>query len=271
MLICPECGTRNTAGTRFCTNCGTYLEWDNGPHPTPGRAMSTPTSAPEPWRNDPAPTPEPRPVPAPERHAEPSSEQHPTVPQDEPASEPVRTHHKEGKVSKWPANPEPDDRTVVLPRMPENEARSRSGHRPGDPPPIPPEEIRVRHPRPPEEEPETPPAPGEIVCPRCGAGNSPDRHFCRRCALDLSRALASPPPQSAGQSRPRQKGLSPLVWALIVLVVLVVVYLVWNGVTASGSGSALGGELQAGRTWSRSSPPPGPVPESMPSDASMSQ
>jgi hypothetical protein len=27
MIVCPECGTRNPAGTQFCGECGTFLEW----------------------------------------------------------------------------------------------------------------------------------------------------------------------------------------------------------------------------------------------------
>jgi ribosomal protein L40E len=248
MLICPECGTRNAAGTRFCTNCGAYLEWEAAPSPAP---------VPPP---PPAPAPSPEPGPQRSRRGPGRSGQGDGTGQE-------RVPHNPDKVRRLPPDslPDPseapgrDDRTTVLPRVPDRGPLPRDGHRPGDPPPVPPEESRPRPPRPADEEPE-PPAPGEIVCPRCGAGNSPDRHFCRRCALDLSRALAPPPSRPAEQPRRRRKGLSPIVWVLVVLVVLLAAYLVYTGTTGSGADSALGPDVPAGTTWSRSSVPPGGGP-----------
>ncbi|GGG66558.1 hypothetical protein GCM10011374_33360 [Kocuria dechangensis] len=249
MLICPECGTRNAAGTRFCTNCGAYLEWEAAPSPAP------------------VPPPRPAPGPSPEPELQRSQHNRDRSGQDD-GTDRRRIPHNPDKVRKLPPDalpdrpegPGKDDRTTVLPRVPDQESHPRAPHRPGDPPPVPPEESRPRPPRPPDEEPETPPAPGEIVCPRCGAGNPPDRHFCRRCALDLSRALAPPPPQPVGQSRPHRKGLSPLLWGLIVLVVLVAVYLLYAGFAASAAEGPLGHDDPAGRTWHQSSTPPGVGP-----------
>ncbi|MFI7482647.1 hypothetical protein ACH9EU_09535 [Kocuria sp. M1R5S2] len=62
-------------------------------------------------------------------------------------------------------------------------------------------------------------APGEVACPRCGAGNSPERHFCRRCALELGRtghAVPAEPPPPPPRRRP-----SPVLWAVLALVLLV--------------------------------------------------
>jgi hypothetical protein len=28
MIVCPECGTRNSPGTQFCGECGSFLEWE---------------------------------------------------------------------------------------------------------------------------------------------------------------------------------------------------------------------------------------------------
>ncbi|WP_211879948.1 NADase-type glycan-binding domain-containing protein [Pseudarthrobacter albicanus] len=45
---------------------------------------------------------------------------------------------------------------------------------------------------PPQDEPR--PLPGELICGRCGAGNKPDRNFCRRCAASLTEAAVVPNP-----------------------------------------------------------------------------
>lgn len=34
--------------------------------------------------------------------------------------------------------------------------------------------------------------PGDVRCPKCGAGNSPDRHFCQRCGTNLQLVAAVP-------------------------------------------------------------------------------
>ncbi len=34
--------------------------------------------------------------------------------------------------------------------------------------------------------------PGDVQCPKCGAGNSPDRHFCQRCGTNLKLVAAVP-------------------------------------------------------------------------------
>jgi len=45
-----------------------------------------------------------------------------------------------------------------------------------------------RRPVPADVQDEPPPRPGELICGACGAGNAPDRHFCRRCGASLADA-----------------------------------------------------------------------------------
>lgn len=227
MQICPECGGRNAADAQFCSSCGTFLAWED--------EQSPPRSGP----STPGPVPEPGPPPPP--------------PRPEPPSRPGRgpTHHNPQKVRKLPADPaeqdpvEQDDRTVALPRLPDGVPGP--GHRSStpsppdgtgrvgsssvrgpesvppsrEPPPVPPGDTRATPPRPAEHEPERLLAPGEVACPRCGAGNSPDRHFCRRCAMELRQDAPRAAPQP---SRPPREGRSPLVWVLVVLVALLVLW-----------------------------------------------
>lgn len=265
MRICPECGTRNEAGAEFCSSCHTFLAWDDPgspPQPPPPGRERAPNPPPEPGprpRPDPAPGPRPGPRPAPEPTPRPA-------PGPSPGPRPMGstgssramgttgTRHNPEKVrrlSAQPADQDPtDDRTVPLPRWPgpapgagHGQARlrppdgtERTGSTVHGPGAVPPSKTFEETPpvddhRPPASPPRTQrrraPAPGETPCPRCGTGNPPDRHFCRRCALELGGAgrevRVEPPPP------PRPRGLSPAVRALLVLVVLAVAVLVVLG------------------------------------------
>jgi ribosomal protein L40E len=81
------------------------------------------------------------------------------------------------------------------------------------------------------------PAPGEVVCGRCGAGNDPQRRFCRRCGNALTagatagraswwvrlwRRLTRPRVYEAGD---RRRILRPSPWPRRLLLILVVVLL----------------------------------------------
>jgi hypothetical protein len=79
------------------------------------------------------------------------------------------------------------------------------------------------------------PKPGDILCPSCGAGNTAERRFCRRCACSLSgaalvrvswwrrlRAALRGKPLAAG-SRPRRRRRSILPTALLLALIAVVV------------------------------------------------
>lgn len=233
MQICPECGTRNPAGAEFCSNCNAFLAWEDQ-QPSPRAPEPAPRGRP-----DAAPTPPPPPEPPPG-----------------PRRPPAR--HNSQKVHKLPPDPveqdpaEQDDRTVVLPRLPDRTPGS--GSRSSGPPPppdgtdrvaspskvrgpasvppsrqppsVPPGDAQAPPPRPAQHEPERSLAPGEVPCPRCGTGNSPDRHFCRRCALELRGAVAreAPPPPP-----PPRSGPSPLVWVLVVLAAIVILWLLITG------------------------------------------
>ena len=122
---------------------------------------------------------------------------------------------------------------------------------------MPPGETQAPPPRPAHQQPDVP-APGEVACPRCGAGNSADRHFCRRCALELRgtapREVPPPPP-------PPRRTPSPAVWVLIGLAALALLLLLGPQVLAalSASGPATGAAAAAcwaapGHTGSEASP-----------------
>ncbi|MEI2765941.1 MAG: zinc-ribbon domain-containing protein [Dermatophilaceae bacterium] len=89
------------------------------------------------------------------------------------------------------------------------------------------------------------PQPGETVCRECGAGNAPDRKFCRRCGTDLADAVVVAPlpwwrrllrrrPETAPvagtrpvRRRRRLPGGGLLRLLLVVAAVLVVLRLTW--------------------------------------------
>lgn len=75
------------------------------------------------------------------------------------------------------------------------------------------------------------PKPGDLVCPNCGAGNTPGRHFCRRCATPLG-ATANRRPVSSAQPT---AGTRPVVrtrrfrasWVVIPTIVAVLAAIAW--------------------------------------------
>src|SRR5262245_1045485 len=73
-LICAKCGQRNTPDTQFCTNCKTYLPWENAPGT--GGQTASPDPPPPPPPPDPPqpppPPPDPPPPPPPDRPAGPT-------------------------------------------------------------------------------------------------------------------------------------------------------------------------------------------------------
>lgn len=277
MQTCPECGTRSPAGAEFCSSCGTFLAWEDE-QPPPRAGSPAPTTVPAPGPPPPRPAPRPDPPPPPPRSG-PSSD-HGRRP----------TQHNPEKVHKLPDEPdepdplEQDDRTVVLPRLPDHEpgAWRPSDHLPPDgtgrqgsstvrgpgsippsrgPVAVPPGRTQTPPSRTPEHEPDRSLAPGEEPCPRCGAGNSPDRHFCRRCATELRREVtrAAPPP-----SRPPRQGRSPLVWVVVVLVALALLLWLVPKVLAAPDASG------PGSSWVCSAGSGQADPEEIPSECSMS-
>lgn len=224
MQTCPECGTRNAAGAQFCSNCGTFLAWEDdrspartgSPAPPPQRPPDPPPQAARPPREDSTPRPAtPRvvrtstrvtPMPSSSPPASPAAPSPPATPP--PASTPP--------AASQPLRPPDGTERVTSSRV----------RGPGSLPPsrepeaVPPGDTPAAPPRPRDQEADTP-APGEIVCSRCGAGNSPDRHFCRRCAMELRRSAPRPAPPPP----PPPARRSPVVWVLAVLAALVVLWL----------------------------------------------
>ena len=76
---------------------------------------------------------------------------------------------------------------------------------------------------------EAAPAPDDIICPACGAGNRPERRFCRRCATQLkSSAPVGSSAQPTAGSRP--KGWStrfPFTAVFVLLVLLGIIVVAW--------------------------------------------
>ncbi|WP_372490460.1 zinc-ribbon domain-containing protein [Kocuria flava] len=154
MVICPECGTHNAADARFCSNCGTYLAWEDQQIP-PAQDASHGAGA----------------VPSPQRKPE----------SPHPSSGTARTGNG---VTSLP--PDGTEKVWSSSKVRGPGSTTGSNSTSGEPPAVPPADTESRPQRPADrEEPETRVAPGEIACPRCGTGNSPERHFCRRCAAEL--------------------------------------------------------------------------------------
>lgn len=200
MIVCSECGTHNAAGSRFCSNCGNYLAWEEHQGASAG---GPPSGRPE----------EVDPPPRPRGEA----------PDDRPRSDPRTTDQlpplsdEQKRVTRLP----PPDGSDRLPSRRPSGSRSTGG----DPPSVPPGESPPPPPRPVPRAQEAPPAPGEIICPRCGAGNAPERHFCRRCAQELRRPTTAVQPGPAPR-KDASDGPSRWLWAGLGLALLLLLLVV---------------------------------------------
>jgi hypothetical protein len=193
VLICGECSTRNNDGESFCANCGAYLVWQGEQEKPSKNAKAGPESGPRDGKTVLMPK-----VPAPPDHG-PASQW--GTRRDQPSSVP--------RVTRLPGIfPEEEAAGVIRAEKPLKPATVDST----EPPPEvkPGRRTTPLEPGPPPLTDETPPAPGELICGRCGAGNSRERHYCRRCAASLHEAAVVPPlPWWRRLASPRPKAPLP--------------------------------------------------------------
>ncbi|WP_157429098.1 NADase-type glycan-binding domain-containing protein [Agromyces salentinus] len=74
------------------------------------------------------------------------------------------------------------------------------------------------------------PKPGDLVCPNCGAGNAPGRHFCRRCAAALEPEPDRSHPvshQAAIGTRPKRRRRFRYGWIVVVVLIAGLASLAW--------------------------------------------
>ena len=254
MIVCKKCGNQNPDGETFCTSCRAFLEWsgekvvEEAPQPPP----LPPTPEPQPdfvdrvkqavgldkSRADSAP-------PTPDLAAPVAS-----VPTSTPPSAGLTfpsTPSQAGVASPLQAPPVPAAQPAPAPF-----AAVAPQAAPAPPARLP--QAIAPAPERPRQAPKIDTAtgqkfkPGDLICGQCGAGNSPDRHFCQRCGSSLSLAVAAKTPWyrklfparqpiAAGDRRAVKvsAGASPagaiFRWvALALIVVLVLAYAVVPGV-----------------------------------------
>jgi hypothetical protein len=194
VLICGDCSARNNDGESFCGNCGAYLVWQR-PHAAAEEQRPT-LSARSATGPSPAVTTVPIPVvPAPPGNAPGSPPG--TLPGTPPGSPPGalpgerrnsarESHPTRGAHMAGSTRREAPGNTGI------RETADPTGHGAG------PVEVKPGHRTVPVPNqaplPDEPaPLPGELICGRCGAGNKPERNFCRRCAASLREAAVVPP------------------------------------------------------------------------------
>jgi zinc ribbon protein len=171
MIVCPECGTRNPAGTQFCGECGTFLEWAGD---DPGKSTATTTQTAHGGGT---------------ATATPVSPPKPDLPPEPPAPEPPQP------VETKPEPPRPPEPERLAPRPPEPAPRPVTEPAPADTGIrlVQPDAKQRRYNRETSDEPATE-TPGDIECANCGVGNIATRKFCRSCGHLLARPAAEQKP-----------------------------------------------------------------------------
>jgi hypothetical protein len=195
VIICKKCGNHNQDQETICSSCGAFLEWSGErvtpPAPPPPVAAPPTTTAP-PATTAPAPPAASTASPAPPRPAGGGWQP--------PASVTGR-----GTPPAPPAPPGPPAPPTWTPQGPPETATGQAPVPPAGPPgaapPVTPEarEPQAVPPAPPRPRPVVRPVPapaqpyqpGDLICGQCGAGNRPERHFCRRCGASLAEAMVA--------------------------------------------------------------------------------
>ncbi|MDT9684256.1 zinc ribbon domain-containing protein [Streptomyces sp. TRM76323] len=208
---CAECGTRAEPGQSFCDSCGAVLGWTSEaperPAPAAGSGRAT---APDPAAGGTRPGGD---VAAPPSTATGTG----TTPAPAPApagQDPERTEAPRASTVPRPVEPSPDERTAPVPAraddtaptrplpeaapddtarsllVPVTEPDSRPAAGPSVEPVLPGRPVANRpRVRAPGQETGTE---GGVPCPWCATPNRPDRHFCGRCAMPMSRSAEAP-------------------------------------------------------------------------------
>ncbi|WP_243075107.1 hypothetical protein [Microbacterium sp. SS28] len=198
-IVCLECGARNRPGEDFCGECGAYLAWEGDAATSGGTPSEATDAAPRADSAAEAGSPEARPsATEPVDPAAPAGAPAATPTESTPAVVPVKP------LWTWdtadPPTAEPEGLAMRKPTAPA------APHRRPAPAPLPAE---------------PPPGPGDVRCPACGAGNRPERRFCRRCAAPLAAPRAADTSaQPAAGSRPKGRSTRFPFTAVIVLAVL---------------------------------------------------
>jgi ribosomal protein L40E len=208
MIVCGQCGERNPSDAQFCGSCGAFLEWegaqvDAAPGasvPASGGSAPVATSA----------------VGSPPVGSPPVGS--PPVGSPPVGSPPV------GSVPVASSGP------AVRAAEPAATAAEPAVVQPGE------QQVRRRVQAPPDDRPA---APGEVVCGSCGAGNDPQRRFCRRCGTALTAGavtgrlswwrrlwgrLAGRRVYQAGDRRRRAQPARFPGWVLVIVVVLLLCF-----------------------------------------------
>ncbi len=222
MIVCKKCGNQNPDGETFCTSCRAFLEWSGekiteapppAPPPPPApvaqpdlidrvkqavgldQPKEQVVQAPQAMAGPPPPAaavsagppPPPAPIveiprPEPTAVAAPTPPPPPPIPVALPMPPPYQ-----------PAMPQ----APVAPMAPAAGAVPVAGvvPRPADIPAARLPQAVAPAPERPRQAPKTDVTtgqrykPGDLICGNCGAGNSPERHFCQRCGSNLTAAV----------------------------------------------------------------------------------
>lgn len=212
MIVCKKCGNQNPDGETFCTSCRAYLEWSGE------KIVEAPPPAPPP---PPAPVAQPdlfdrvkqavgldkpsdQVVPPPQAMAGPPP---PAAvvsagPPPPPAPPIADTPHPEPIPVAAPTPPPYQPAMPAAPVTPVPVAPAAGAVPVAGVAPRAPDIPAARLPQAVAPAPELPRQapktdvttgqrykPGDLICGNCGAGNSPERHFCQRCGANLSAAV----------------------------------------------------------------------------------
>jgi len=181
VIVCKKCGNQNPDGETFCSSCHSFLEWSGEkvaeaapPPPPPPPPVVEPEPAFVERVKHAVGLEKPKPEPSEARVDGSPTAASPVAATAGPTTTPASPATPAPTASPSPAattNPPPQVPTAVLPqavapapertrRAPRHEAPARPKYKPGD-----------------------------LICGQCGAGNSPDRHFCQRCGANLAAAV----------------------------------------------------------------------------------